>query len=89
MSMALEVDQSGILAVPSTLLPNNEPRARYVVTVHGKQIVLEPESTEQPMWKSASTVEWLAGFRNWVSTPHNRDGQGLPENALTRDSIYD
>lgn len=87
MSTILEVDDTGTLRVPTTLLPVSQPHTRYIAIAKGKKIVISPEKEELPFWKRASKEEWLDSFNAWISS--HSDGPGLPDEAVTRDSIYD
>ena len=87
MNPIFEVDQTGSLHLPATVLPVKEPNTRYSASIQGEQLVLSPVEGNEPFWKRASTQEWLASFNAWMASHQN--GPGLSDEAVTRDSFYD
>lgn len=87
MSTIIEVDESGSLHLPATILPQSAPHTRYVASLHGQQVILAPTDAAEPFWKTATPEERAADILRWAAS--HPDGPGLPNAAVGRDGIYD
>lgn len=87
MSTIIEVDESGSLRLPPTVLPKSEPHTRYVASLHGQQVIVAPAEGEEPFWRRATPEQRAADFLRWAAS--HTDGAGLSDEAVSRDSIYD
>jgi hypothetical protein len=87
MSTIVEVDESGTLRLPATILPQSAPHTRYVASKQGQQVVLSPAENSEPFWKRATPEERAADILRWAAS--HPDGPGLPDSAVSRDGIYD
>jgi hypothetical protein len=86
MSVVVELDEKGELHLPSAMLPGAVPHARYHVEVQGRQVVLSPQSGEG-LWQKASPQERAADILQWAAS--HRNGPGLSDEAVGRETIYD
>jgi bifunctional DNA-binding transcriptional regulator/antitoxin component of YhaV-PrlF toxin-antitoxin module len=86
MPYIVEVDDRGLLIVPPELRRVMQPHSRYVLELQGEVIVLRPEQ-RQPFWASATPDQRKQAFLEWVA--NHRQGPGLPDEALRRESFYD
>jgi len=87
MSIVVELDEKGELHLPSAMLPGAGPHARYQVDVQGHQVVLSPQSGGDGFWHQADPKQRAADILQWAAS--HRDGPGLSDEAVGRDSIYD
>jgi hypothetical protein len=87
MKAVVELDENGELRLPATMLPGAAPHARYRVEVQERQVVLWPENGSTLFWQKASPQERAGDILQWASS--HRNGPGLPDEAVTRESIYD
>ncbi len=87
MSTIIEVDESGNLQVPATILPQSAPHTRYTASLHGQQVILAPTNAVEPFWNTATPEERAADILRWAAS--HTDGVGLSDEAVSRDSIYD
>ena len=86
MEQVVEVNEDGALYLPAELIGHAEPHTRYVVEPQGESFVLRPEGKPQPFWKTATPEERVKRFEEWVSS--HKEGPNLPDEALSRESIY-
>jgi len=86
MQKMLKVDSEGALRLPPDLLGNARPDTTYVVEKYNNKITLYPAERE-PLWKTATDEEWITAFLAWVHS--HKEGPGLSDEAISRDSIYD
>jgi hypothetical protein len=87
MERVLETNDDGVLSLPSELLHSAAPHTRFQVSVHGDTITIRPLDIEKPFWMSATPQQRAEDFLEWVrGLP---PGPGLPDWAVSRDSIYD
>jgi hypothetical protein len=87
MNTIIEVDESGSLRLPATILPESTPHTRYTATLHGQQVILAPTEAAEPFWRKATPGERAADILHWAAS--HTDGPGLPDEAIGRDGIYD
>jgi hypothetical protein len=87
MKAVVELDDNGELRLPATMFPGAAPRARYRVEVQENQVVLWPENGGALFWQKANPQERAADILQWAAS--HRDGPGLPDEAVTRESIYE
>ena len=87
MSVVVELDEKGELHLPSAMLPGAAPHARYQVDVQGRQVVLSPQNSGDLFRQHAGPKQRAADILTWAAA--HRDGPGLPDEAVGRDSIYD
>lgn len=91
MSTTLQSDEKGALHLPPSLLPTAEPLAMYRIQRNDSQVVISKAELnargDEPFWKGASTEEWLKSFNTWIAS--QSDGPNLPDEATSRDSMYD
>jgi hypothetical protein len=74
----LQVNQQGDLNVPAEVLGKVPVNRRYLLEVQGEVLILRPEAPS----------ERAAQWRKWA-TEHQANSPGLPDEALSRDNIYD
>lgn len=87
MKAIVESDDKGELHLPASFLPGASPHARYEVEVREREVVLWPEAAKQALWQVASPRERAEDILRWAAS--HRDGPGLPDEALTRETMYD
>ncbi len=95
MSSIVEVNESGILQLPTEILEKIQPNSRFVIKVESvpnsitKQyrLILSPVPPEQPFWATATPEERAERLMQWVKSHQN--GVNLPDEALRRENIYD
>ena len=86
MKALLELDDKGELRVPAAMLPGATPHARYHVEVWERQVLISPVNGEL-FWQQASAQERAADILQWAES--HRQGPGLPDQAITREGLYD
>ena len=94
MSSIVEVTEAGTLQLPAEILQAIGPNARFVVEVESvhdsvaKQyrLILSPVPQEQPFWATATPEERAERLMQWVQSHQN--GANLPDEALSRENIY-
>lgn len=86
MNTIVEVDETGTLRLPASILPESAPRTRYMASVHGGQILLTPNEGE-PFWKRATPEERAKDILAWARS--HQSGPSLPDEAVGRDGIYE
>ena len=84
----LEVGDDGMLHVPSELLANAKPHARFESETVGNVIVLRPAGLSQPFWRQATPSQRAAVFRQWAESERT-PVPDLPVEYLRREHIYD
>jgi len=87
MSTIIEVDESGSLRLPASILPQSAPHTRYVASLQGSQVILAPAEVTAPFWKTATPEERARKFLSWAGS--HTDGVGLSDAAVSRDTMYD
>lgn len=87
MSQVVEINEEGTLRLPPEVIEQVKPYKRFAVEVDNGILILRPEPKEQPFWATATPEERAEDLRQWVAS--HKDGPGLPEGALSRESIYD
>ena len=94
MSQIIEIDEEGVLRLTQEHLGKvgdlghrlRAELARFALEREGDVIVLRPlPGTSR--WDSSTPSERAAEFRRWALS--HRGGPGLPDKALSRESIYD
>jgi len=86
MSQIIKPDKEGALHLSSELL-GPTPHARYIIERSGEVIVLRPLTDVSSFWATTSPEERAAAFRQWAVS--HEGGPNLPDEALSRESIYD
>jgi len=86
MEQVVEVNEDGALYLPAELIGYVEPHTRYRVEPQGEALLLRPEAGFQPFWMTATPEERVKRFEEWVSS--HKDGPNLPDEAISRESIY-
>jgi predicted transcriptional regulator len=49
----------------------------------------EKEEKKKPFHETASREEWLAEFRKWIESHKDKDYPVLPDEAYSRENIYE
>lgn len=88
MIYVLEINQQGVLQIPSDLLPYIKPHTRYTVEIQGETLILRPQPNE-PFWQTATPEQRVAKFREWVTQTKRPVSPPLSDEAISRESIYD
>jgi hypothetical protein len=83
----LETDEAGTLKIPAAFLPNPSPHTQYSVTRSGESVILKPADPSNDFWQKLTPAERAQKFLEWVDS--HKDGPGLSDWAVSRDSIYD
>jgi hypothetical protein len=87
MHQIVEVNEEGGLYLPSEVLGNVEPHTRYILEARNGSLTLTPLDQEQPFWATATPEERARAFQEWaMNLP---EAPALPDEAFSRDSIYD
>lgn len=50
---------------------------------------ISPQGEKKPFYETASKEEWLAEFRSWMDSHQDKDYPVLPDEAYSRESIYE
>lgn len=87
MEQVVEVNEDGALYLPAELIGHAEPHTRFVVESQGEDLLLRLEPESKPFWATATIEEWVKSFEEWVSS--HKNGPNLPDEALSRESIYE
>lgn len=87
MSHIVEINEEGVLTLPAEVLEQVKPYKRFMVEVHNGTLVLQPESKPLPFWATATPEERAEDLRQWVAS--HKGGPGLPDEALSRETMYD
>lgn len=83
----IEANDQGDLFIPAGLLGAAEPRARYVVEVVGKSVLLRRVvEGETPVWQR-SPEERVKSWLEWVNAPRP-PVPDIPLEAMRRENIY-
>ena len=88
MVFILETNQQGNLQIPSDILPQLKPHTRYQVEVQGETLILRPQA-EQSFWNTAKPAQRATKFRDWATKTQRPSTPPLPDEALSRETIYD
>ncbi|MDB9526274.1 hypothetical protein PN498_09780 [Oscillatoria sp. CS-180] len=83
----LEIDSQGELRVPAEVLRQLSFTHQYRLEIREGALILKPVR-EQPFWEVATPEERADRWLTWAEQPRPQ-GVGLPDEALTRDAIYD
>ena len=83
----LEINQQGVLQIPSEMLPASQPHTRYQVEVQGETLILRPEQN-QSLWQTATPEQRVARFRKWVTQTKRPVSPVLTDEAISRETIY-
>lgn len=87
MSEIVESNDQGDLVLSHRVIGKARPHARYFVEQDGNTLRLVPvEDTEQE--PSVSAEEHVRSFLEWINSP-KPPTPILPDEALSRESIYD
>jgi hypothetical protein len=89
MGKIIEVDEKGGLYLPPEVLGDAQPHTRYIL--HGQNgtltlVQLSPDQ-EPPFWATATPEERVKRFQEWAAS--HPIGRTLPDEAFSRDSMYD
>jgi hypothetical protein len=83
----LKTDENGNLQVPADLLPDSSPNTEYSVSRTGQSAIIEPAIVVRDFWRKLTPEQRVQEFLAWVDS--HKDGPGLSDWAVSRDSIYD
>lgn len=87
MDRIVEVDQRGVIQLPTDVLVAVRPHTRFVLEVQGDTLVLHPV-TALPFWQTATPQERAAAARRWAEQERPA-ALPLPASSLHRDQLYD
>ncbi|BAY49748.1 hypothetical protein SAMD00079811_73770 [Scytonema sp. HK-05] len=87
MNPIVEINEDGVLHLPSKILEAIKPNTRFVVEVNNGRLILHPQSNPQPFWVTATSEERAEGLMQWVLS--HKEGPNLPDEALRRENIYE
>lgn len=87
MIYVLEINQQGVLQIPSDILPHIQPHTRYQVEIQGETLILRPQPN-QPFWQTATPEQRVAKFREWVTQTKRPVPPALSDEAISRETIY-
>ena len=83
----LRTNEDGSLHVPAEVLGRATPHAGYTIEVREGELILRP-AVGDPNRQVMTPEEHARRWREWAEG-HERRGTGLPDEALSRDSMYD
>ncbi len=81
--LEVEADENGELHLSKEQLGGAEPKARFKVRVEPQT----PTTERGPKWAGMTPEERARKFEAWARS--HKDGPGLSDWAVSRDSIYD
>jgi hypothetical protein len=84
----LEINQQGVLQIPSEMLPESQPHTRYLLEVQCETLILRPQQY-QAFWETASPEQRVTKFREWVTQTERPVSPALSDEAISRETIYD
>lgn len=87
MSYILKINRQGYLQIPPEVLPQLKPDLPYHLEIQGDTLILRPQK-EPPFWTTATPAQRAARFRTWARQPHRPIAPVLPDDALSRETIY-
>ena len=87
MAHILEINQQGVLQIPSEILPDSQPHTRYRVEVQGETLILRPEQNH-PFWQTATPEQRVARFREWITQTERPASPALSDEDVSRKTIY-
>ena len=91
MGQIIEVDEKGGLYLPPEVLGDEQPHTPYVLEARNGTLTLTRLGTqlrqEPPFWVTATPEERAKRFREWAAS--HPIGPELPDEAFSRDSMYD
>jgi hypothetical protein len=88
MTVIVEISETGMLQIPEEILRVLQPNTRFRVEVGDEnRLILSPVPPEQPFWATATPEERAERLMQWVQS--HKNGPNLPDEALSRDTIYD
>jgi hypothetical protein len=88
MIYTLEISEQGGLQIPSEMLPSGQTYSRYQLENEGETLILRPQKSEA-FWMTASPAQRAARFRDWATQAKRPVAPPLPDEALSRESLYD
>jgi hypothetical protein len=83
----LEINQQGNLQIPLDILPHIKPHTRYRLEVQGETLILRPQKG-QPFWAIATPAQRAAKFRERATQTKRPISPTLPDEAFSRETIY-
>ena len=86
MRFIVEVKDGGLLALPPEARQRVSAHPRYVLEIQGDVLILRPEERE-PFWATATPEQRKQAFLQWAA--RHKEGPGLPDEALRRETLYD
>lgn len=86
MGQIIKSNEEGALYLPSELL-GSAAHTCYTLERDGETIVLRPLPERPKLWISSTPKERAAAFREWAMG--HEGGPNLPDEALSRESIYE
>jgi hypothetical protein len=84
----LEISQHGDLQIPSELLPQGKLYRRYHLEIDGETLILRPQKSDS-FWATATPAQRAVRFRQWAAEAKRPIAPPLPDEALSRETIYD
>ena len=88
MSYTLEINQQGSLQIPPDLLPQGSAYTHYQLEVEGETLILRPQKGPS-FWTAATPAQRAARFREWARQTKRPPTPVIPDEALSRETIYD
>ncbi len=88
MGYVVEISQQGGLQLPPEILSQLKKHTRYQLEIQGETLILHPQK-EEPFWVTATPTQRVAKFREWVTQTPRPPTPTLPDEALSRETIYD
>jgi hypothetical protein len=87
MSHTVRDSDEGAIRSPAEVLAQIKPHTRFSVEAHDGTVILRPEGQKKLFWVTATPKEWVKDFRQRVAS--YKGGPGLPDEAVSRESIYE
>ena len=88
MMTIVAISETGNLQLPPQILQALQPNTHFQVEVSDDhRLILSPITPEPPFWATATPEERAERLMAWVRS--HQDGPNLPDEALSREAIYD
>jgi hypothetical protein len=88
MTYILEISKQGSLQIPPEMLPPGQLYTRYQLEIEGETLILRPQKSE-PFWMTSTPAQRAGRFRHWATHSKRPTRPPLPDEALTREALYD
>lgn len=82
----VDIDEEGVLKLPTEVLGRLKTR-HMKVELEGDKLIMTPAPRFGPLWEKMTPEERAKDFEAWARS--HKDGPGLSDWAISRDSIYD